>query len=93
VAPATNSGDHHHGEFRDAIYVVVGGMPVCVFPEDDRRGADRDAARCGLLFVAALLRAPRDNPSADEPARRPSIALPLQDGIVVTCLVCGLPME
>ena len=33
VAPATNSGDHHHGEAETAIY-VVSGRPRFVFLED-----------------------------------------------------------
>src|SRR4249920_2429185 len=34
VAPATASGDHHHGRAETAIY-VVSGHPVFVFAEDD----------------------------------------------------------
>jgi len=35
VAPATDSGDHHHGETETSIY-VVSGNPVFVFAEGDR---------------------------------------------------------
>jgi uncharacterized RmlC-like cupin family protein len=35
VAPATNSGDHHHGEAETAIY-VVSGNPRFVFLEDGK---------------------------------------------------------
>ena len=35
VGPATNSGDHHHGEAETAIY-VVSGNPVFVFAEGEK---------------------------------------------------------
>jgi len=35
VAPATSSGDHHHGEAETAIY-VLSGHPAFVFAEGDR---------------------------------------------------------
>ena len=35
VAPATSSGDHHHGEAETAIYVLAGN-PVFIFAEGDR---------------------------------------------------------
>jgi uncharacterized RmlC-like cupin family protein len=58
IGPATNSGDHHHGEAETAIY-VKSGHPVFVFAEGDeeiRLEAGRRTSRTGRRTRAARTR-------------------------------------
>lgn len=80
VAPATNSGDHHHGEAETAIY-VVSGHPVFVFAE----GPDEvriETAPGDYVFVPPYVPHREENPSPDEEAVV-VIARSTQEGIVV----------
>ena len=79
VAPATSSGDHHHGAAETAIY-VVSGHPVFVFAED---GAEvRIETEPGdYVFVPPFVPHREENPGAEEAVV--VIARSSQDGIVV----------
>jgi uncharacterized RmlC-like cupin family protein len=80
VAPATSSGDHHHGEAETAIY-VVSGNPVFVFPEGEREV--RIETKPGdYVFVPPYVPHREENPSAEAPAVV-VIARSTQEGIVV----------
>lgn len=64
VAPATSSGDHHHGEAETAIY-VVSGHPVFVFAE----GASEirlEAEPGDYVFVPPYVPHREENPGEDE---------------------------
>ncbi|MFC4048465.1 cupin domain-containing protein [Actinomadura syzygii] len=80
VGPATNSGDHHHGEAETAIY-IVSGHPVFVFADGD----DEVRVETGpgdYIFVPPYLPHREENPSPDEEAVV-VIARSTQEGIVV----------
>jgi uncharacterized RmlC-like cupin family protein len=80
VAPATSSGDHHHGEAETAIY-IVSGNPVFVFPEGEREV--RIETKPGdYVFVPPYVPHREENPSAEAPAVV-VIARSTQEGIVV----------
>ena len=83
VAPATNSGDHHHGEAETAIYVV--------FPEDDRE-VRIETQPGDYVFVPPYVAHREENPSADEPAVV-IIGRSTQDGIVVNLPSLWAPIE
>jgi uncharacterized RmlC-like cupin family protein len=79
VAPATASGDHHHGEAETAIYVVRGN-PVFVFADGDREV--RITTEPGdYVFVPPYVPHREENPGADEAVV--VIARSTQEGIVV----------
>ena len=80
VAPATNSGDHHHGEAETAIY-VVSGNPRFVFLEDDKEKVLQTSPG-DYVFVPPFTPHREENPSADTPAVV-VIARTTQEGIVV----------
>jgi uncharacterized RmlC-like cupin family protein len=64
VAPATNSGNHHHGEAETAIY-VVSGHPVFVFAE----GGEEVRLETGpgdYVFVPPYVPHREENPGAEE---------------------------
>jgi uncharacterized RmlC-like cupin family protein len=79
VAPATSSGDHHHGEAETAIY-VVSGRPVFVFAEG---GSEvRIETQPGdYVFVPPFVPHREENPGAEEAVV--VIARSSQEGIVV----------
>ena len=80
VGPATNSGDHHHGEAETAIY-VVSGNPRFVFAD----GPDEVVLETGpgdYVFVPPYTPHLEENPSATTPAVV-VIARSTQEGIVV----------
>jgi uncharacterized RmlC-like cupin family protein len=80
VGPATNSGDHHHGEAETAIY-VVSGHPVFVFAEG--RSEVRIETEPGdYVFVPPYVPHREENPSPDEEAVV-VIARSTQEAIVV----------
>ncbi|QKG19265.1 cupin domain-containing protein [Actinomadura verrucosospora] len=80
VPPATNSGDHHHGEAETAIY-VVSGHPVFVFAEGDRE-VRVETGPGDYVFVPPYVPHREENPSGDEEAVV-VIARSTQEGIVV----------
>ena len=65
VAPATSSGDHHHGEAETAIY-VVSGHPVFVFAEDGEE-VRLETSPGDYVFVPPFTPHREENP-ADEDA-------------------------
>lgn len=80
VAPATSSGDHHHGEAETSIY-VVSGRPEFVFHD----GTGEVVVRTGPgdhVFVPPWLPHREVNPDPDEPAVV-VISRSTQEGIVV----------
>src|SRR6476659_894157 len=80
VAPATNSGDHHHGEAETSIY-VVSGHPEFVF--HDGTGEVRIRTAPGdHVFVPPWVPHREENPDPDEPAVV-VISRSTQEGIVV----------
>ena len=80
VAPATNSGDHHHGEAETAIY-VLSGHPVFVFALGDEE-MRMETKPGDYVFVPPYVPHREENPSAAEPAVV-VIARSTQEGIVV----------
>lgn len=79
VAPATNSGDHHHGEAETAIY-VVSGHPVFVFAEG-REEVRIETEPGDYVFVPPYVPHREENPGAEEAVV--VIARSSQEGIVV----------
>ena len=79
VAPATNSGDHHHGEAETAIY-VKSGHPVFVFADGDEE-IRLETGPGDYVFVPPFVPHREENPT-DEPAVV-IIARSSQEGIVV----------
>ncbi|WP_433218181.1 cupin domain-containing protein [Dactylosporangium sp. CS-047395] len=79
VAPATNSGNHHHGEAETAIY-VVSGHPVFVFARD---GAEvrLETGPGDYVFVPPFVPHREENPGAEEAVV--VIARSSQEAIVV----------
>ena len=80
VAPATASGDHHHGEAETAIY-VVSGHPVFVFAEGERE-VRLETSPGDYIFVPPYVPHREENPSPDEEAVV-VIARSTQEAIVV----------
>ncbi|POM23860.1 Acireductone dioxygenase [Actinomadura rubteroloni] len=80
VAPATSSGDHHHGEAETAIY-VVSGRPVFVFADGDAE-VRLQTEPGDYIFVPPYVPHREENPSPDEEAVV-VIARSTQEGVVV----------
>ena len=80
VAPATASGDHHHGEAETAIY-VVSGHPVFVFAEGERE-VRLETSPGDYIFVPPYVPHREENPAPDEEAVV-VIARSTQEAIVV----------
>jgi uncharacterized RmlC-like cupin family protein len=80
VAPATSSGDHHHGAAETAIY-VVSGHPAFVFAEGDEE-VRIETAPGDYIFVPPYVAHREENPATDEEAVV-VIARSTQEGIVV----------
>jgi uncharacterized RmlC-like cupin family protein len=80
VAPATNSGDHHHGEAETAIY-VLSGRPRFVFLRDGEEVVLQTDPG-DYVFVPPYTPHREENPSPDTPAVV-VIARTTQEGIVV----------
>jgi uncharacterized RmlC-like cupin family protein len=79
VAPATASGDHHHGDTETAIY-IVSGRPVFVFADgpDEVRLATEPG---DYVFVPPFVPHREENPGAEEAVV--VIARSSQEAIVV----------
>ncbi|MBM9468318.1 cupin domain-containing protein [Nakamurella leprariae] len=89
VGPATNSGDHHHGEAETSIY-VVSGHPVFVFAKGQEE--IRVETNPGdYIFVPPYLPHREENPT-DEPAVV-VISRTSQEGIVVNLPSLWAPVE
>lgn len=89
VAPATNSGDHHHGAAETAIY-VVSGNPVFVFAE----GAQEVRIETGpgdYVFVPPFVPHREENPGETEAVV--VIARSSQEGVVVNLPSLWAPVE
>ncbi|WP_406689447.1 cupin domain-containing protein [Saccharopolyspora sp. ID03-671] len=80
VGPATNSGDHHHGEAETAIY-VVSGHPVFVFAEGEEE-VRVETEPGDYIFVPPYVPHREENPDPAEEAVV-VIARSTQEGIVV----------
>ena len=80
VSPATNSGNHHHGESETAIYVVQGN-PVFVFHDGDAE-VRYETSPGDYVFVPPFVAHREENPSASQEAVV-VIARSTQDAIVV----------
>jgi uncharacterized RmlC-like cupin family protein len=79
VAPATNSGDHHHGEAETAIY-VLSGHPAFVFAEGDQE-VRLETEPGDYIFVPPYVPHREENPGGEEAVV--IIARSSQEGIVV----------
>ena len=79
VAPATSSGDHHHGEAETAIY-VKSGHPVFVFADGDEE-IRLETKPGDYIFVPPYVPHREENPGADEAVV--VIARSSQEAIVV----------
>ncbi|MCO5967856.1 cupin domain-containing protein [Actinoallomurus soli] len=90
VAPASNSGDHHHGEAETAIY-VVSGHPVFVFAEGEDE-VRLETAPGDYVFVPPYVPHREENPSPDEEAVV-VIARSTQEGIVVNLPGLWAPVD
>jgi uncharacterized RmlC-like cupin family protein len=89
VAPATASGDHHHGEAETAIY-VVSGRPVFVFA--DGQEEVRLATQPGdYVFVPPFVPHREENPGAEEAVV--VIARSSQEGVVVNLPSLWAPVD
>ena len=89
MAPASRSGDHHHGASETGIY-VVSGHPVFVFPDGDTE--IRLATEPGdYVFVPPYAPHREENPTG-EPAVV-VIARSSQEGIVVNLPSLWAPVQ
>jgi len=79
VAPATNSGDHHHGETETSIY-VVSGRPVFVFADGEEE-VRLETGPGDYIFVPPYVPHREENPGPDEAVV--VIARSSQEAIVV----------
>jgi uncharacterized RmlC-like cupin family protein len=79
VAPATSSGNHHHGEAETAIY-VLSGHPVFVFGRDGRE-VRLETEPGDYIFVPPYAPHREENPGPGEAVV--VIARSSQEGIVV----------
>jgi uncharacterized RmlC-like cupin family protein len=89
VAPATTSGDHHHGEAETAIY-VVSGHPVFVFADGDAE------VRIGTgpgdyVFIPPYVPHREENPGREEAVV--VVGRSTQEGIVVNLADLWAPVE
>ncbi|ANY08537.1 cupin domain-containing protein [Pseudonocardia sp. HH130630-07] len=80
VAPATNSGDHHHGEAETSIY-VVSGRPRFVF-HDGSGEVVLQTEPGDYVFVPPYVPHREENPDPEHPAVV-VISRSTQEGIVV----------
>jgi uncharacterized RmlC-like cupin family protein len=89
VAPATSSGDHHHGEAETAIY-VLSGHPAFVFAEGDRE-VRLEAEPGDYIFVPPWVPHREENQGEQEAVV--IIARSSQEGIVVNLDSLWSPMD
>lgn len=89
VAPATNSGDHHHGDTETSIY-VVSGNPVFVFAD----GTDEirlETEPGDFVFVPPYVPHREENPGATDAVV--VLARSSQVGVVVNLPSLWTPVE
>jgi uncharacterized RmlC-like cupin family protein len=89
VAPATSSGDHHHGEAETAIY-VLSGHPAFVFADGDRE-VRLETEPGDYIFVPPYVPHREENPGEQEAVV--IIARSSQEGIVVNLDSLWSPVE
>jgi uncharacterized RmlC-like cupin family protein len=92
VAPATDSGDHHHGAAETAIY-VVSGHPVFVFADGDSPGSEirLETGPGDYVFVPPYVPHREENPGAEEAVV--VIARSSQEGVVVNLPSLWAPVD
>jgi uncharacterized RmlC-like cupin family protein len=89
VAPATSSGDHHHGAAETAIY-VVSGHPVFVFAEGDEE-IRLETEPGDYIFVPPYAPHREENPGGEEAVV--VIARSSQEGVVVNLPSLWAPVQ
>lgn len=89
VAPATRSGDHHHGETETSIY-VVSGNPVFVFAEGDAEVRLKTEPG-DFIFVPPYAPHREENPGETEAVV--VISRSSQEGIVVNLPGLWAPVD
>ena len=89
VAPATNSGDHHHGEAETAIYVLTGN-PAFVFADGDQE-VRLETEPGDYIFVPPYVPHREENPGAEEAVV--VIARSSQEGVVVNLPSLWAPVD
>lgn len=89
VGPATNSGDHHHGEAETAIY-VLSGNPVFVFAEGEEE-VRIETAPGDYVFVPPFVPHREENPGTEEAVV--IIARSSQEGVVVNLPSLWAPVD
>jgi uncharacterized RmlC-like cupin family protein len=89
VAPATNSGDHHHGETETSIY-VVSGNPVFVFADGDTE-VRLETEPGDFVFVPPYAPHREENPGDTEAVV--VISRSSQEGIVVNLPSLWAPVD
>jgi uncharacterized RmlC-like cupin family protein len=89
VAPATSSGDHHHGATETAIY-VVSGHPVFVFAEGDAE-IRLETEPGDYVFVPPYVPHREENPGDEEAVV--VIARSSQEGVVVNLPSLWAPVD
>jgi uncharacterized RmlC-like cupin family protein len=89
VAPATSSGDHHHGDTETAIF-VLSGRPVFVFAEGESE-VRIEAEPGDYIFVPPYVAHREENPGDDEAVV--VIARSSQEGMVVNLPSLWAPVE
>jgi uncharacterized RmlC-like cupin family protein len=82
VAPATASGDHHHGESETAIYIVSGSPRFVFWDGAQEREVALQTEPGDFIFVPPFTPHREENPSSDEEAVV-VIARSTQEAIVV----------
>ncbi|MFD9739852.1 cupin domain-containing protein [Umezawaea sp. NPDC059074] len=89
VAPATNSGDHHHGEAETSIY-VRSGHPVFVFADGDRE-VRIETGPGDYVFVPPYAPHREENPGDEDAVV--IIARSSQEGVVVNLPSLWAPVQ
>lgn len=89
VAPASASGDHHHGEAETAIFVVAGN-PVFVFADGEAE-VRIETEPGDYVFVPPYVAHREENPGPDEAVV--VIGRSSQEGIVVNLPSLWAPVE
>lgn len=89
VGPATNSGDHHHGEAETAIY-IKSGHPVFVFADGDEE-IRLETGPGDYIFVPPYVPHREENPGDEDAVV--IIARSSQEGIVVNLPSLWAPVD
>ena len=89
VAPATSSGDHHHGDTETSIY-VVSGNPVFVFADGDAE-VRLETEPGDFVFVPPYVPHREENPGDTEAVV--VISRSSQEGVVVNLPSLWAPVD